>query len=133
VVYKFQHKITGESHEVEMPMKNYEPYKGPNGNDDQWERIYEAPQINMGVSTAKAIDAWDSKSFVERTGKMKGTIGDLENHAAELSAKRAKESLTGEDPLKRKYLNDYSQKRGGKKHVADLKKTVENKHIKVEL
>lgn len=133
MVYKFQHKITGESHEVEMPMKDYKLYKGPSGNDDQWERIYEAPQINMGVSTAKAIDAWDSKSFVERTGKMKGTVGDLEKHAAELSDKRAKESLTGEDPLKRKYFNDYSRKRGGKKHVSDLKKTVENKHIKVDL
>jgi hypothetical protein len=133
MVYKFRHRKTEEHHEVEMPMSDYIPYKGPDGDDDQWERIYEAPQINMGVSTSKNIDAWDSKSFVERTGKMKGTYGELQDHASELSEKRAKESLTGEDPVKRKYLDNYSKKRGGKKHVADLKKKIENKHIRVDL
>ena len=133
MLYKFRHKLTKESHEVEMPMKDYQAYKGPQGDDEDWERVYEAPQINMGVSTGKAIDQWDSKGFTERTGKMKGSLGDLHDHAAELSAKRAKESLTGEDPVKRKYLDNYSAQRGGKKHVADLKKTVENKHVKVDL
>ena len=116
-----------------MPMKEYAPYMGPNGNDNQWERIYEAPQINMGVSTGKSIDPWDNRSFVERTGKMKGTYGELEAHSAELSEQRAKESLTGEDPVKRKYLDEYSRKRGGKKHFTEMKKTIENKHVKAEL
>jgi hypothetical protein len=133
VVYKFKNKNTDEVHEVEMPMKNYAPYKGPNGNDENWERVYEAPQINMGNSTAKKIDPWDNTSFVDRTKHMKGTYGDLENHSRELSEKRAKESITGEDPLKRKYLNNYAKRRGGKKHMADMPTTFENKHVKVEL
>ena len=114
-------------------MKNYAPYKGPNGNDENWERVYEAPQINMGNSTAKKIDPWDNTSFVDRTKHMKGTYGDLENHSRELSEKRAKESITGEDPLKRKYLNNYAKRRGGKKHMAAMPTTFENKHVKVEL
>lgn len=133
MLYKFKHTKTGEIHEVEMSMKDYEAYKGPNGDDEHWERVYEAPQINMGVSTAKSIDPWDNNSFVNRTKDMKGTVGDLLDHSAELSTKRAKESFNGEDPLKRKYFDDYSKARGGKKHLKDLKKTIENKHMRVDL
>lgn len=133
MIYIFKHKISGETHEVEMSMKEYAPYKGPDGKDDNWERVYEAPQINMGISSAKSIDPWDNNSFVNRTKEMKGSVGDLLDHSAELSNQRAKESLTGEDPLKRKYFDDYSKARKGKKHVAELKKTIENKHIRVDL
>ena len=66
-------------------MKDYEAYKGPNGDDEHWERVYEAPQINMGVSTAKSIDAWDNNSFVNRTKDMKGTVGDLLDHYESLT------------------------------------------------
>ena len=133
MLYKFENTKTGEIHEVEMSMKDYGPYKGPSGNDKHWQRVYEAPQINMGVSTAKSIDPWDNNSFVNRTKDMKGSYGELMDHAKDLSNKRAKESLTGEDPVKRKYLNKYSAERGGKKHPSEMKKVVESKHIKVEL
>jgi hypothetical protein len=133
VLYKFKHSKTGEIHEVEMSMKEYAPYKGPDDNDDLWERVYEAPQISMGVSTAKSIDPWDNNSFVNRTKQMNGTYGEMYDHAEELSKKRAKESLTGEDPVKRKYLDKYSAERGGKKHPSEMKKTVENKHVKIDL
>lgn len=133
MLYKFQHTETGEIHEVEMSMKNYEPYKGPSGDDKRWQRVYEAPQINMGVSTSKSINPWDNNSFVNRTKEMKGSYGEMLDHAKDLSSQRAKESLTGEDPLKRKYLDNYSAERGGKKHVSEMKKTVENKHIRIDL
>ena len=64
---------------------------------------------------------------------MKGSYGEMLDHAKDLSSQRAKESLTGEDPLKRKYLDNYSAERGGKKHVSEMKKTVENKHIRIDL
>jgi hypothetical protein len=64
---------------------------------------------------------------------MKGTYGDLQDYSAQMSEKRAKESLTGEDPVKRKYLKDYSAKRSGKKHASEMKKTIENKHIRIDL
>ena len=133
MLYRFEHTKTGELHEVEMSMKDYEPYKGPNGDDKHWQRVYEAPQINMGVSTAKSIDPWDNNSFVNRTKQMQGSYGEMYDHAEELSAKRAKESLTGEDPVKRKYLDGYSAERGGKKHPSEVKKVIENKNVKVEL
>ena len=133
MLYKFQNTKTGEIHEVEMSMKDYGPYKGPNGDDENWERVYEAPQINMGVSTAKSIDPWDNNSFVNRTKDMKGSYGEMLDHAKDLSDQRAKQSLTGEDPLKKKYLKEYSDKREGKKHVSEMKKTVENKHIRIDL
>ena len=94
MLYKFEHTKTGELHEVEMSMKDYEPYKGPNGDDEHWQRVYEAPQISMGVSTAKSIDPWDNNSFVNRTKQMQGSYGEMYDHAEELSAKRAKESFT---------------------------------------
>ena len=133
MIYTFQNKISGEIHEVEMSMSDYAPYKGPDGKDDEWERVYEAPQINMGVSTAKSIDPWDNNSFVNRTKDMEGTVGDLLDHSSELSKKRAKESLTGEDPYKRKYLDQYSKDRNGAKHISEFKKTIDSKHIRVDL
>jgi len=133
MIYTFKNTKTGETKEVEMSMKNYKPYKGEDGNEDNWERVYEIPQVNMGVSTAKSIDPWDNNSFVNRTKEMKGTYGELLDHAKELSDQRAKQSLTGEDPVKRKYLDNYSKERGGKKHSSEMKKTFENKHIKIDL
>ena len=133
MIYSFQNTDTGEIRDVEMSMKDYQPYKGEDGTENNWQRVYEAPQVNMGISSAKSIDPWDSSSCVKRTRDMKGSVGDLLDHASELSEKRASQSVTGEDPVKRKYLDDYSKARNGKKHVADLKKTVENKHIRVDL
>ena len=133
MIYTFENTDTGEIREVEMSMKDYQPYKGEDGTEDNWQRVYEVPQVNMGVSTAKSIDPWDNNSFVNRTKDIKGNYGEMLDHAQELSDKRAKQSATGEDPVRRKYLDDYSAQRNGKKHTADLKRVVENKHIKVEL
>jgi len=130
--YNFIHETTGETKEVEMPMADYKPYKGENGEDEAWRRVYDAPQVNIGNYVAKKVDAWDNKQFVERTGKMKGTVGDLHDYSAQLSEQRAKESITGEDPVKRKHFNKY-KKATGKKHVADQPKVIETKNVKIEL
>jgi hypothetical protein len=61
---------------------------------------------------------------------MKGTYGDLLDYSAELSEKRA--SKDGEDPLKRKYFEEYKKKRGGKKHLKDVPKKIETKNYKIE-
>ena len=49
-----------------------------------------------------------------------------------MSEKRAKESPTGEDPVKRKHFDKY-EKKVGKKHFDDKPKTIETKNIKVEI
>ena len=123
MIYTFENTDTGEIREVEMSMKDYQPYKGEDGTEDNWQRVYEVPQVNMGVSTAKSIDPWDNNSFVNRTKDMKGNYGEMLDHAQELSDKRAKQSATGEDPVKRKYLDDYSAQRNGKKTYCRFKKS----------
>jgi hypothetical protein len=64
---------------------------------------------------------------------MKGTVGDLLDYSAELSERRA-EANGGVDPIKKKALENYSKKTGGKKHTSQLgqKKTFETKDIKVD-
>ena len=132
MLYTFIHKITGETKEINMPMSEYTHYKGENGEDENWERVYEAPQVNMGNYIGKKINPWSRNQFVEKTGKMKGTYGDLENYSAEMSERRAAESATGEDPIKRKHFDKY-EKTTGKKHPKDKPKVIETKNIKLEL
>jgi hypothetical protein len=119
--YNFIHKVTGETKEVEMSMAEYKPYKGEHGQDSEWQRIYDAPQVNMGNYIAKKVDPWNKKQFIERTGKMKGTIGDLHDYSAQLSEERAKESVTGEDPVKRKHFNKYKKNTGKNTCLTTLK------------
>jgi len=130
--YNFIHETTGETKEVEMPMSDYKPYKGEDGQDEGWQRIYDAPQVNIGNYVAKKVDPWDNKQFVTRTGNMKGTYGDLHDYSAQMSEKRAKESITGEDPVKRKHFDKY-EKNVGKKHLEDTPKVIETKNVKIEL
>ena len=131
MIYKFRNIETDEYMEVEMSMKDYKPYQGISGDEDCWERVYEAPQISMRNSTSAKIDPFDQKAFVDRTGNMKGTVGDMMDYSKELSEKR--EALHGkEDPVKRQHFKNY-EKKTEKKHLQDKKKTFENKHVKISL
>jgi hypothetical protein len=132
MIYPFRNTKTGEIREIVMKMKDYHHYKGEHGDEDFWERIYDSPQISMGLTSTKSVNPWDQNSFVNRTSEMKGTYGDMENHAKELSEKRAAQSATGEDPIRRGYLDGY-EKKTGKKHLADRPKVIENKNLKIEL
>ena len=59
-----------------------------------WRRM---PTYVQAASNTKC-DHWNSKDFVEKTGRMKGNWGELESLSAEMSAKRAKDA-GGEDPI----------------------------------
>jgi hypothetical protein len=110
-------------------MKEYKHYCGENGDEDFWERVYDLPQVNIG--NAKVVDPFDNKGFVNKTANMKGRYGDLLDYSSELSDRRA--ALNGgEDPIKRKYFDDYKKKTNGKKHVKDRPKTIETKNAKIE-
>ena len=130
--YNFVHTVSGETKEVEMPMSEYKAYQGEDGTDDKWQRVYDAPQVNIGNYVAIKVDPWDNKQYVNRTGNMKGTYGDLQDYSSQMSEQRAKESITGEDPVKRKHFDKY-EKKTGKKHLQDTPKVIENKNIKIEL
>jgi hypothetical protein len=129
MIYLFYNTETDEYREVEMSMKEYAPYRGKNGNEDCWERVYDTPQISMGNSTAKKVNPYSQKEFVERTGKMKGNFGDMFDYSKELSDRRAKDH-GGVDPVKEKYFRNY-EKKTGKKHLAD-KKPYESKNVRID-
>ena len=129
MIYLFYNTETEEYIEVEMSMKNYAPYRGKNGDEDCWERVYEIPQISMGNSITKTADPYSQNEFVERTGKLKGSLGNIMDYSKELSEKRAADD-GGVDPVKKKYFKNY-EKKTGKKHLAD-KKPYESKNIKID-
>jgi len=126
MIYLFKHKITKEVIEVSMPMKDYAPYMGEDGKDKNWMRLYTTPQVNMGEASFSRVDPNNSLKFVEKTGKMRGKIGEIQDLSKELSEKRAARSNNGEDPVKRNFFDNF-EKSTGKKHFHD-KKTIFSKN-----
>jgi hypothetical protein len=93
----------------------------------EWKRVWTNPQLN----TESSIDPFNSKAFVEKTGNMKGTYGDLQNYSKELSEQR-KKIHGGVDPVQQKYFKQYSKERKGAKHINEMKqRTFENKNWKI--
>jgi len=123
--YIFQHPKTSEVKELFFSMNDDKKYVDDSGTE--WKRVYSLPQLN----TESSFDPWDQNGFVNKTAKMKGSVGDLMDKSAELSAKRA-ESNDGVDPLKKKYFDNYSKERKGAKHHLDKSKTYESKNVKIE-
>lgn len=93
----------------------------------EWDRELSSPQLN----TQGSIDPWNNNDFVNKTAGMKGTVGDLLDKSSELSNQRAQEN-GGVDPLRKKYYENYSKDRNGAKHLDQVKKTYENKNVKIE-
>ena len=124
-IYIFKHPETEEYKEIVQTMNEEHVYVDESGL--KWNRIFTIP--NATIDTKE--DAWNHNGFVEKTGKMKGTVGDVLDYSSELSAKRA-EANGGEDPVKRKAFDDY-EKKVGKKHISDKKKTIETSKIKIDL
>ena len=75
-----------------------------------YDRVYTLP--NTSIDTK--IDPDSASDFRE---KVKGTIGDLWDQSKELSEKR--EAWHGQDPVKKKFFEDYSKTRKGAKHPKD--------------
>lgn len=128
MIYQFRNKNNGKIIDVSMPMKEYKLYRGPNNDEDFWERIYDLPQVNIG--NAKS-DPFNQQSFVDKTGSMKGSYGDLLDYSSELSEKRAAK-VGGEDPLKRGYFDNYKKKTNGKKHIKDRPDKIVTKNLTIE-
>ena len=124
--YIYQHPETEEYIEVTQSMNDDHVYFGEDGVE--WNRVLISPQLN----TEASVDPWSKNDFMNKTANSKGSYGDLLDRSKELSDKRASEN-GGVDPVKQKYLENYSKQRGGKKHFSELKSTAESKHIKIDL
>lgn len=81
----------------------------------KWNRVFSVPQAAIDTK----INPLSAKDFAEKTGKKKGTFGDLQDQSKEASEQR--KQIMGHDPIKKKYWEDYSNKRGGRKHPESFK------------
>ena len=123
--YIYKHPKKEEYIEIIQSMNDEHVYFDDDGVE--WKRQWTNPQLN----TESSIDPFDSKAFVERTGNMKGTYGDLQNYSKELSEQR-KNIHGGIDPVEQKHFKKYSKERNGAKHVNEMKqRTFENKNWKI--
>lgn len=124
-IYIFSNPETKELKEVFFHMDDEKKYIDEQGLE--WDRELSSPQLN----TQGSIDPWNNNDFVNKTADMKGTVGDLLDKSSELSNQRAQEN-GGVDPLKKKYYENYSKERKGAKHLDQVRKTYENKNVKIE-
>lgn len=124
-LYTFSNPDTGETIDIFFSMNDKKEYIDDKGK--KWNREYLSPQL----STEASIDPWNNADFVNKTNN-KGTLGDLMDRSAELSAKRADQN-GGVDPIKEKYYKNYAKKRKGQQHPDKMPKSFEDKNIKIDL
>jgi len=112
--YEFINPDTLEMIEVSQRMSEPHVYIDENGLE--WKRVWSSP--NAAIDTD--LNPEDRQGFLRKTESKNITMGDMMDQSAEMSRKRAK-LHGGEDPVQRKYLDDWSKKRKGKKHPKDPK------------
>ena len=112
-IYIFSHPVSGETIEVVQSVNDEHVYIDSNGVS--WNRIFTVPT----ASTNTQIDALSASDFVNKTSNKKETLGDIFDRSKEASEKR-KEKM-GHDPIKKKYWEDWSKKRKGRKHPDSFK------------
>ena len=109
-------------------MTETKDYRGPDGKaaPGVWKRVYVNPQASFDTK----IDPYSAKDFVKVTANKKGgTVGELWDRAADLSASRADKD--GKDPIKAKYYEKFSKKRRGKMHPQQRREEANEKLKKV--
>ena len=127
-IYTFKRESTNQIVEIYQSMNDIHEYKGKNGDQNDWIRIYDIPQASFDTKQ----NPFSQNSFLDTTKNKKGTYGDLLDYSRELSDKRA--SLSGGvDPIKEKYYENYSKQRRGAKHPDKIQKTFETKNVRVDL
>jgi hypothetical protein len=116
--YAFQNTETEEVQEMFYHMTDAPAVGSIVELDGQsWKRLFTIP--HSAPNGIKAIDPYSQKAFREKTGAMKGTVGDMWALSAEMSARRAEKD--GGDKVKQKFFNDYSARKHGVKHTEELK------------
>jgi hypothetical protein len=125
--YIYKHPNKDEYVEVIQRMNDKHEYFDEEGLE--WKRVLTAPQVS--AERIGTINPFDLNKATEITGRRKGTVGDLWDASKELSEKR-KDKLGHEDPVKRKYFDDY-QKKNKVKHFHDKPTKIEKNGISVDL
>lgn len=110
--YLYQHPETKEVVSVIQTMREEHCYEK---DGIEYKRVFTKP--NASVDSISSLDPFDTRAYVEKTGKMKGNIGSLWNISKEASERRA-EKLGHEDPVRRRFFDKY-EKKNGTKHFYD--------------
>lgn len=125
-IYTYFRESTEEFVDVFQGMNDLHEYKGVDGTEEDWKRVYYSPQMALDTQ----IDPFSSKQFNDRTRDKKGTVGHLLDYSAEMSDKRASQA-GGIDPVKQKYFDNYAKERRGARHNLE-KQTFEGKNFKID-
>lgn len=107
-IYLFKNPKTGKVVSVFQQMNENHTYSE---DGIKYERVFTVPNAQIDAD----IDLNSSEKFVEKTGKMKGTLGEIWDYSQELSNKRAAKN-GGIDPIREKAEEKYSKKRRGMKY-----------------
>lgn len=112
-IYQF---INDDTHEIKEIFQNMDqPHQYMDERNKEWRRLFTAPQLADSILT----DPFNQQQFIDKTGRGKGTMGDVYERSAELSQARA-DKAGGLDPKKEQYYKDYAGKRLGKKHPKQI-------------
>lgn len=118
-IYSYIDDDTGEIHDVAQGMNDVHEYYH---NGKKLRRIFYVPNASIDTNVNS------ESAFVEKTAKMRGTIGDIQDYSKELSEKRGGFN----DPVRQKYYKDYSAKRKGAKHPDIIQKQRKERVKKLE-
>lgn len=125
--FLFKHPDKEEYKEVFFKMNDDKKYVDDEGVE--WKRRWHIP--NASVDSISNTNPFDIQSHVDKTGRRKGTMDDLFNISKEMSERRA-EKLGHEDPVKKKFFENYAKKNNGAKHFHDKPDKIETKHATID-
>ena len=123
-IYVYKHPEHEEYREVFQGMNDEHIYSE---DGVEWDRVFLSPNASIDSS----VDPFSKQQFIDSTYNKKGSLGDVMDYSAELSAKRAEKS-GGKDPVKEKFYDDYAKKRNGAEHPNRKSRTYESKNVKVD-
>lgn len=104
--YLYQNPETKEVISVIQGMNDNHQYIDDAGME--WKRVFTNTSFSLDSTN---IDPFSEKQFIEKTGKMKGTYGDMLDYSRDLSRQRS-EILGKEDPIKRNSFDNFKKQRG---------------------
>lgn len=124
-IYIFRHAKTGKYREIFLSVNDQKVFNGDSGDEiGLWEREFINPYISTSSSLSRA-DPNDPAAFSRAVEGKKGTVGEMIEASAEMSARRA-ERNGGIDPVKKKAQEEYKEKVGKDSMSAKMDKGIEN-------
>lgn len=126
-IYTYKHPKKNKFVELVQGMNDKHEFIDEDGME--WERVFFSP--NASVDTK--MDPHSETEFSNKTRNKKYSVGDIMDHSKELSLKRGNGKVEN-DPVAKKYFENYSKKRAGKKHKNDpsIPKKIETKDFIID-